>query len=63
MVIVTDRFLIPASGLVGAVLLVGADIVAMQIIAPAILPVGVLTAFMGVPLFIYLIIRRIREYW
>ena len=63
MVIVTDRFLIPASGLVGAVLLVGADIVAMQIIAPAILPVGVLTAFMGVPLFIYLIIRRRREYW
>ena len=58
-----NRFLIPASGLVGAVLLVVADIVAMQIIAPAILPVGVVTAFMGVPLFIYLILRERREYW
>lgn len=58
-----NRFLIPASGLVGAVLLVMADIVAMQIIAPAILPVGVVTAFMGVPLFIYLILREQREYW
>jgi iron complex transport system permease protein len=58
-----NRFLIPASGLVGAVLLVVADIVSMQIIAPAILPVGVVTAFMGVPLFIYLIIRERRVYW
>ena len=58
-----NRFLIPASGLVGAVLLVVADIAAMQIMAPVILPVGVLTAFMGVPLFIYLIIRRRKEYW
>lgn len=58
-----NRFLIPASGLVGAVLLVVADIVGMQIIAPAILPVGVVTAFMGVPLFIYLILRERREYW
>ena len=58
-----NRFLIPASGLVGAVMLVGADIVAMTIIAPAILPVGVITAFMGVPMFIYLIIRKRKEYW
>ena len=58
-----NRFLIPASGLVGAVMLVGADIVAMQIMAPVILPVGVITAFMGVPMFIYLIIRKRKEYW
>ncbi len=58
-----NRFLIPASGLVGAVMLVGADIVAMQIMAPVILPVGVITAFMGVPMFIYLIIRKRSEYW
>ena len=58
-----NRFLIPASGLVGAVLLVGADTVARRIIAPIILPVGVMTALMGVPLFIYLIMRRKREYW
>lgn len=58
-----NRFLIPASGLVGAILLVVADIVSWTIISPNILPVGVVTAFMGVPLFIYLILRERREYW
>ena len=58
-----NRFLISASGLVGAVLLVVVDMVSMQIISPTILPVGVVTAFMGVLLFIYLIIREWREYW
>jgi iron complex transport system permease protein len=58
-----NRFLIPASGLFGAALLLGADTVARRIIAPVILPVGVLTAFMGGPLFLYLILRRKREYW
>ncbi|MCK4734492.1 MAG: iron chelate uptake ABC transporter family permease subunit, partial [Methanophagales archaeon] len=58
-----NRFLIPASGLFGAVLLLGADTVARTIIAPVILPVGILTAFMGGPLFLYLIMRRRREYW
>ncbi len=58
-----NRFLIPASGLCGASLLLGADTVARTIIAPATLPVGVITAFMGGPLFMYLIIKRRREYW
>ena len=58
-----NRFLIPASGLLGAALLLGADTVARTIIAPAILPVGVITAFMGGPLFLYLIMRRKRDYW
>ncbi|RJS78715.1 iron ABC transporter permease [Methanophagales archaeon] len=59
-----NRFLLPASGLSGAVLLTLADTVARRIIAPVILPVGVVTAFMGAPLFLYLILRkRRREYW
>ncbi len=58
-----NRFLIPASGLFGAALLLGADTIARTIIAPVILPVGVLTAFMGGPLFLYLIMRKRREYW
>ncbi len=58
-----NRFLIPASGLFGAALLLGADTVARIIIAPMILPVGILTYIMGGPLFLYLIIRRKREYW
>ena len=58
-----NRFLLPTSGLVGAVMLVVADTVARRVIAPVILPVGVLTSFLGVPLFLYLIMRRGREYW
>jgi iron complex transport system permease protein len=58
-----NRFLIPASGLFGAVLLLGADTVARTIIAPKILPVGILTYLMGGPLFFYLLARRRREYW
>ncbi len=58
-----NRFLIPASGLCGAILLLGADTVARTIIAPVILPVGILTAFMGGPLFLYLIMKRKKSYW
>ena len=58
-----NRFLIPASGIFGGALLLSADTIARRIIAPVILPVGVITAFMGGPLFLYLIVRRRREYW
>jgi len=54
------RFLIPGSALAGSILLLGADLMARTIIAPRILPVAVLTAFLGAPLFIFLIIRRNR---
>jgi iron complex transport system permease protein len=57
------RFLLPASCILGAVLLLGADSVARTIVAPVILPVGILTAFMGVPLFIYLLMKKGVEYW
>ncbi|MBU4265633.1 MAG: iron ABC transporter permease [Candidatus Altiarchaeales archaeon] len=57
-----NRFLIPASGIVGAVLLVGADIFARNIIPPVIVPVGAITACMGGPLLLYLVIKR-RKYW
>jgi iron complex transport system permease protein len=30
---------------------------------PVIIPIGIVTAYMGVPLFLYLIIRRRKEYW
>ena len=58
-----NRFLIPTSGLVGAILLVAADTAARTIMAPVILPVGVMTAYLGVPLFIYLILRGRGGYW
>lgn len=58
-----NRFLLPASGLVGAIMLVVSDTVARRIVAPVILPVGTLTAFLGVPLFLYLIMKKRREYF
>ena len=51
------RFLIPASLLAGGLLLLVSDTAARLVLAPHILPVSVLTAFMGAPVFIYLIIR------
>lgn len=52
------RFLIPISALTGSVLLLAADLAARTVMAPTVLPVGILTSFMGAPLFIYLIIQR-----
>jgi iron complex transport system permease protein len=57
------RFLLPASALVGAMLLLGADTLARTILAPVILPVGIMTAFLGVPFFVYLFMRRKKEFW
>ena len=51
------RFLIPATFVCGAVLLLVSDTVARTLIAPTVLPVAVITAFLGAPVFLYLIIR------
>lgn len=51
------RFVIPASGLFGAILLIGADTVARMVIAPVSVPVGVVTTLMGAPLFLYILIK------
>lgn len=53
-----NRYLIPASAAFGAALLTVADIVGRTIIAPDVIQVGVVTAFIGGPLFLYLIIKQ-----
>lgn len=53
-----ERVLIPASALLGACLLLTADIVAKTVVAPVLLPVGAITALLGGPLLIYLLLRR-----
>jgi len=55
------RFLLPGSALVGALLLLAADTLARTILAPVVLPVGIMTSFLGVPFFVYLFLRRRRE--
>lgn len=54
------RYLIPISALMGALLLLISDTVARTIISPLVLPVGILTSFMGAPIFLYLLIKRYR---
>jgi len=51
------RFLLPASCIGGALLLLVADTGARLLLAPHVLPVSILTAFMGAPVFLWLIIR------
>jgi iron complex transport system permease protein len=51
------RTLIPGAALAGGILLVIADLVARSIIAPRQLPVGAITAIIGVPLFLFLLSR------
>ena len=56
------RFLLPASALVGAAFLVIADLLARILLAPVEIPVGVITAIIGAPFFIYLLRHSKKEY-
>ncbi|MBI4741725.1 MAG: iron ABC transporter permease [Betaproteobacteria bacterium] len=53
-----QRLLLPASALVGGTLLMFADTLARTVVAPQQLPVGVLTALIGVPVFLFLLARE-----
>jgi iron complex transport system permease protein len=53
-----QRVLLPAAALAGGSLLVVADTLARTVVAPQQLPVGVLTALLGVPVFLYLLSRQ-----
>jgi iron complex transport system permease protein len=52
------RLLLPASALVGGMVLMTADTFARSVFAPSELPVGVMTALAGGPFFIYLLVWR-----
>jgi iron complex transport system permease protein len=52
------RLLLPASMLLGAVLMVGADTLARTIVAPAEMPIGILTAAIGAPFFLAMLLRQ-----
>jgi iron complex transport system permease protein len=57
------RFLIPGSGIMGALILVVADTAARLVAAPMEIPVGIMTSFIGIPFFLYLLITRRRKWW
>jgi iron complex transport system permease protein len=56
------RLLLPASALGGAIFLTLADLLARVVIAPSVLPVGVFTALVGAPFFLFLLRRSKRDY-
>lgn len=51
------RFLLPASLVLGSVIMLASDLAARMIISPIILPIGAITSFLGAPLFLYLLYR------
>jgi len=53
-----NRFTIPASMLLGSVFLVISDTIARTIISPSEIPVGIITSFIGAPVFIWLILKK-----
>lgn len=55
------RFLLPASALFGAALMSVIDVVARVIIRPAELPIGVITAIVGAPVFLAILLRQERD--
>lgn len=50
-----NKYLMPASALMGAVLLLLSDGIARMVLSPIILPIGAITSFMGAPLFLYIL--------
>ena len=56
------RTLVPMAGLLGAIFMVLADLLARTLIAPAEIPIGVITALVGGPFFLYLLKKQRRAY-
>ncbi|WP_223997241.1 iron chelate uptake ABC transporter family permease subunit, partial [Burkholderia gladioli] len=52
-----QRMLLPAAALAGGTAVMAADLVARTVIAPAQLPVGAMTALIGVPVFLWMLLR------
>jgi iron complex transport system permease protein len=52
------RALLPLSVALGAALLAGADVLARTLVSPAEMPIGILTAAIGAPFFLWLLMRR-----
>ena len=58
-----SKYLLPSSAAFGAVFLILADLIGRTIIAPTVLQVGVITAFIGGPVLLYLLIKQKKDVW
>lgn len=62
-IIGTDhRFYIPFSGILGAILLLVSDTFGKLILYPVNIPVGIVVSFLGVPLFVHLVLHKSGNY-
>jgi len=57
------RYLLPGSALCGALLVLAADALGRTLFLPHMIPIGIVTAFLGVPFFFVLLLRRHKEFW
>jgi iron complex transport system permease protein len=58
MVGVDHRIVLPASAFFGAAFLVGCDLLARTVLTPVEIPVGIVTAMIGGPFFLWLLVRQ-----
>ncbi len=58
MVGVDHRVVLPASALLGSSFLIACDLVSRTILAPVEVPVGIVTAMLGGPFFLWLLVRK-----
>ena len=56
-----NRYLMIGSGLLGAIVMIIADMLARVVIAPAEMPIGIITAFVGAPVFLFLLYKNRRS--
>ncbi len=56
-----NRFIMVASSLAGAILLCSADMISRILVAPAELPIGIITALAGTPVFIWILLKHKKE--
>lgn len=57
-----ETFLLPSSAFIGGFILLSADTAARTVLSPVVLPVGILTSFLGAPLFVYLVVKG-KRFW
>jgi len=55
------RPLLPNAALLGAIVLIGADMISRVIVAPSELPIGIITAVLGAPVFLYILLKSKRS--
>jgi len=56
-----DRVVLIGSTLLGGAFLLLADIVSRTVVAPVVIPVGIVTSFVGAPFFLFLLVRKVRK--